>query len=113
MKDTGFRMDKEWLWLWVFPLASLSGLAALLDDEKVKLSWDWKTYRKVMSVILNSGLCGMAVAYGLLHYGTNSAALIVLVSILSGFGGSSTIRLLMSIYHRTLRGWSNEPPSGK
>jgi hypothetical protein len=110
-------MDKEWLWLWVFPLASASGIAAMFDDEKVPLQWDWPTLRKVISVILNSGLCGMVVAYALLHYGTESAPLIVVVSILAGFGGNGTLRLLMSIFHRAIKGFSkrffNEPSSGK
>lgn len=74
----------------VFLVASLGGLAALLRSGQDI------TRRQVASALLNSGLVGVIIALTLWsRYGANDPFLLFGVSILAGFGGATTIDLLV------------------
>lgn len=74
----------------VFIVASLGGLAALLRSGQDI------TRRQVASALLNSGLVGVIIALILWgRYGAEDPFLLFGVSILAGFGGATTIDLLV------------------
>jgi hypothetical protein len=80
-------------------LSSLGGLAALLRAGKVRSL----TKRLVISAILNSGLFGLIV--GLLlwdSYKDKNMALLIGVSALAGFGGSTLIEFAFQVLRQVI-----------
>ena len=83
----GAQMEPKYALLaMIFPICSLSGLAAMLRSDQEL------TPRAILSAVLNSGFFGVVVA-GLMvhHFGMESLTLIIAVSILSGLGGTSMV----------------------
>ena len=79
------------LWLlWLLPLGSLAGCAALLRSGQ-PLNW-----RSFATAVLNSGLFAVAIAYYMLwHFGPEELPLIVSVSIFAGLGGNTVVDFLL------------------
>lgn len=81
----------------VFVVASLGGLAALLRSGQDI------TRRQVCSALLNSGMLGLIIAMSLWsRYGGKDPYLLLAVSVLAGFGGATTIDLLLQYTRKKL-----------
>lgn len=90
--------EEEWLLAALFPVCSLSGLAAVLRTGKSP------TKLEMASALLNSGLFGVAVAAIMLdHLQWESWRLIFGISILAGLGGNSLLVFCLSIAQRVLQ----------
>lgn len=85
----------------VVPITSLAGLANLLRSEKDI------SVRAVLSVILNSGLFGLAIAaYLLSKLGADSFGLVLSISILSGLGGNAAIDFALELFKTVVRNYA-------
>lgn len=92
--------------LCIFPIASLCGIASLMQDGK------WPRRKQVIGVALNSGFLGVAIAALMLHkFGYESKNLILSVAILSGLGGNAVtvfaIAVMKQVGKTLILSWAN------
>lgn len=91
------RLDLVRLFLAIFGISSLAGLAALLRSGRDL------TLRSVASSLLNSGLLGTAIGMFWYHYYPANIVFVFVVSILAGLGGMSLLDFLLMVIRKGLK----------
>lgn len=87
----------------IFPFSSFAGLAALMRSGRKM------TKRAVASAMLNSGLFGLAVGFGLIHLkGPEHMFFIWCVSISAGLGGNTAIEFALGLWIKMVKSYADK-----
>ena len=90
-------LNPLWFFIAMFPLGSLGGLGAVLRTGRKP------TAVELLSAVINSGLCSMAVAALLWdHWGGEAWPRILGMCALAGLGGNEIINFLISLWQYRL-----------